>query len=124
MKYEMIKLFILYVLCSLLIAPGAMAQSNGNSNQPLCQNSLIESYELSSGADLASSSSQLDALTNSFVKTPAAPLPPGSKSPIIAAALSFVIPGAGEYYVGDYIWRGMIFTGIEAGLWIEWIHWN
>ncbi len=49
---------------------------------------------------------------------------PGHKSPFLAAALSLVIPGLGEYYVGDHIWRGMIFTGFEAGLWIGMIHWQ
>ncbi len=39
------------------------------------------------------------------------------KSPYLAAALSLVLPGLGEYYVGDQIWRGMIFTAIDAGLW-------
>lgn len=39
------------------------------------------------------------------------------KSPYLAAALSLVIPGLGEYYVGDEIWRGAIFTAADAGLW-------
>jgi hypothetical protein len=42
---------------------------------------------------------------------------PSRKSPFLAAALSLVIPGLGEYYVGEQIWRGAIFTLIEAGLW-------
>jgi hypothetical protein len=42
---------------------------------------------------------------------------PGKKSPFLAAALSLIIPGLGEYYVGDQIWRGVIFTVLEAGLW-------
>jgi hypothetical protein len=45
------------------------------------------------------------------------------KSPMLAAALSFVVPGLGEYYVGDSYWRGAIFTALEAGLWIERLHW-
>ena len=40
------------------------------------------------------------------------------KSPYLAAALSMVLPGLGEYYVGDQLWRGMIFTAVDAGLWI------
>ena len=44
--------------------------------------------------------------------------PPGpKKSPFLAAALSLVLPGLGEYYVGEQIWRGMIFTAVDAGLW-------
>lgn len=42
----------------------------------------------------------------------------GRKSPILAAALSFVVPGLGEYYAGEQIWRGLIFSGLEVGLWV------
>jgi hypothetical protein len=41
---------------------------------------------------------------------------PSKKSPYLAAALSLVLPGLGEYYVGDDIWRGIIFTALDAGL--------
>jgi hypothetical protein len=34
-----------------------------------------------------------------------------------------VVPGLGEYYVGDSYWRGAIFTGLEVGLWAERYHW-
>src|SRR6185312_4515816 len=46
------------------------------------------------------------------------------KSPYLAAALSLIIPGLGEYYVGDQVWRGMIFTGLEIGLWYGRYHWT
>jgi hypothetical protein len=46
------------------------------------------------------------------------------KNGFIAAGLSFLIPGLGEYYVGDQIWRGAIFTVLEAGLWYGRIHWT
>jgi len=49
---------------------------------------------------------------------------PGKKSSFLAAVLSLAIPGLGEYYVGDHVWRGMIFTGLEIGLWAERIHWT
>jgi hypothetical protein len=49
---------------------------------------------------------------------------PGHKSVFLAAVLSAILPGLGEYYVGDDIWRGMIFTGIEAGLWVGYFRWN
>jgi hypothetical protein len=39
------------------------------------------------------------------------------KSPYLAAGLSLILPGLGEYYVGDQIWRGIIFTSIDAVLW-------
>ncbi len=47
----------------------------------------------------------------------AVPVVTSHKSPFLAAALSIVLPGLGEYYVGDQIWRGLIFTAIDAGLW-------
>lgn len=43
--------------------------------------------------------------------------PTGKKSPFLAAVLSLAVPGLGEYYVGEQIWRGAIFTVLEAGLW-------
>ncbi len=46
------------------------------------------------------------------------------KNGFLAASLSFVIPGLGEYYVGDQIWRGAIFTVLEAGLWYGRYHWT
>ena len=39
------------------------------------------------------------------------------KSPILAAALSAVVPGAGQFYAKSFI-KSAIFLGIEAGLWI------
>ncbi|HWF44179.1 MAG TPA: hypothetical protein VG537_06025 [Candidatus Kapabacteria bacterium] len=58
-----------------------------------------------------------------FGKTPE-PSIPGKKSSVLAAGLSLLVPGLGEYYVGDDIWRGMIFTGLEVGLWVERAYWN
>lgn len=46
----------------------------------------------------------------------------GHKSPFLAAGLSAIIPGLGEYYCGEQVWRGMIFTGLEVGLWIGYAH--
>ncbi len=46
------------------------------------------------------------------------------KSPFLAAGLSAIVPGLGEYYCGEQIWRGMIFTGLEIGLWAEYFHYN
>jgi hypothetical protein len=48
----------------------------------------------------------------------------GHKSVFLAAVLSAILPGLGEYYVGDNIWRGLVFTGVEAGLWVGMIRWN
>jgi hypothetical protein len=121
------------ILCAsflMLIASGARAQFKGNFDGPVSENPLVESYDFSSDtgffSDERSASSSLAAVTlsHSFSRAYSPPALPGSKSPFLAAALSLVIPGAGEYYVGDQIWRGIIFTGIEAGLWIEWVHWN
>ena len=47
---------------------------------------------------------------------------PSHKSAFLAVMLSFVLPGLGEYYVGDQIWRGVIFTVLDAGLLYEHFH--
>ena len=47
---------------------------------------------------------------------------PSHKSSLLAAVLSLALPGLGEYYVGDQIWRGLIFTALDAGLWFERYH--
>jgi hypothetical protein len=46
------------------------------------------------------------------------------KSPLLAAGLSFLVPGLGEYYCGEQFWRGLIFTGLEAGFWIMRSYYN
>jgi hypothetical protein len=46
------------------------------------------------------------------------------KNALLAAGLSLILPGLGEYYVGDQVWRGAIFTGIEIGLWYGRFHFN
>lgn len=47
---------------------------------------------------------------------------PTKKSGLLAAGLSLILPGLGEYYVGDDIWRGLIFTAVEGGLWYGRLH--
>ena len=47
---------------------------------------------------------------------------PSHKSAFLAVLLSFALPGLGEYYIGDQIWRGVIFTAIDAGLLYEHFH--
>lgn len=50
------------------------------------------------------------------------PITSSKKNAFLAAVLSLALPGLGEYYVGDQIWRGVIFTVIDAGLWYERYH--
>lgn len=75
---------------------------------------------------IANVSSQPLPVTIPFVLASKQSLPnaPGHKSPFLAAMLSLAVPGLGEVYVGDDIWRGLVFTGVEAGLWIEYFRWN
>jgi hypothetical protein len=49
---------------------------------------------------------------------------PGHKNGTVAALLSLAVPGLGEYYVGEQIWRGMIFSGLEVGMWLGRAHYN
>ncbi len=46
-----------------------------------------------------------------------------NKSPMIAAGLSLLVPGAGEYYGRDYL-RSAIFFGIEAALLSGWYYYE
>lgn len=39
------------------------------------------------------------------------------KSPVLAAAMSALIPGTGQFYAKNYV-KSAIFLGVEAGLWI------
>ncbi len=39
------------------------------------------------------------------------------KNPILAAALSAIVPGTGQFYAKNYV-KSAIFLGVEAGLWI------
>ncbi len=108
------------ISCVMPISP-ALAQflSSHRERQEIpVRNSLLTSYALTNAIQrpvdtipmLVASASSADAS--------------GGKSVFLAAALSLVIPGLGEYYVGDHIWRGMIFTGLEAGLWVGMIRWQ
>jgi hypothetical protein len=42
---------------------------------------------------------------------------PGSKSPLLAGAMSMVVPGSGEFYTKSY-WRAGGFVLAEAALWV------
>lgn len=46
----------------------------------------------------------------------------GKKSPI-GILMSLIVPGAGEFYAGTW-WKGIIFTGVEAGLWTGYALWS
>jgi hypothetical protein len=85
------------------------AQMVRNSTPDTEQNSLLRSYTFFSNT--IATSEEIPFGLNTAIEAP------GRKSPFLAAALSLVIPGLGEYYVGDQIWRGAIFTLLEAGLW-------
>lgn len=45
------------------------------------------------------------------------------KKTVLAAALSAVIPGAGEFYAGSWI-KGSVFLAIEAAAWIGYSHYT
>ncbi|WP_211204014.1 hypothetical protein [Chloroherpeton thalassium] len=48
-------------------------------------------------------------------------LPKGRRSPILAAALSAILPGAGEFYAESYV-RGAIFLAVEIVGWVVYIN--
>jgi hypothetical protein len=126
MKYEFFSIrrvgvlafFILHT-SYFILAPSASAQflvPVREQHSGAACNPLVASYVLTSARTLPR-----DSVPMSFTSDhSAAP----HKSVLLAATLSAILPGLGEYYVGDNIGRGMIFTGVEVGLWIGMIHWQ
>ena len=100
-----------FILFALFIDRVTLAQSS---------NEIVREYQFFSGAPNS------QPVSNPFTDLQASePTEPGHKSVFLAAALSAAIPGLGEYYVGDKNWwHGLIFTGIEAGMWVGYSHWN
>ena len=113
--------FFIFHTSYFILAPSASAQflvPVRVLEHPVSLNPLIESYALTSIPTAPRDTVPMRlAIDNTSAH-------PGHKSVFIAAALSAVLPGLGEYYVGDNIWRGMIFTGVEAGLWVGMVRWN
>lgn len=99
----MLRAFVIIAL-SLFVTGSASAQFRSGA-----ENRLVESYTFFTLA-------QQDQSTGIPLEADDAPVAK-RKSPVLAAILSLAVPGLGEYYVGDQIWRGLIFTAIEGGLW-------
>ncbi len=47
----------------------------------------------------------------------------GKKNLAVGAVLSVLVPGAGELYAGSWL-KGILFMGVEAGLWIGYGHYS
>jgi hypothetical protein len=119
-RVSVLALFILPAFYFLFV-PSARAQflvSVKEQAPPAAVNPLVASYVLTNIPTV-----QRDTVPMRFAVDNTSSLP-GHKSVFLAAAFSAILPGLGEYYVGDDIWRGMIFTGVEAGLWVGMIRWN
>ncbi len=112
--------FVLFISSSFLASPTSAQFRNLVVKLQHCDthNPLVASYELTNCPIVP-----CDTVPISFASENASARS-GHKSVVLAALLSAVLPGLGEYYVGDDIWRGMIFTGVEAGLWVGMIRWN
>jgi hypothetical protein len=102
-------LLIVCVLCVCGSVSTAQVLPTRSTPEGTNHNELIRSYTFFNGG--ASQAEEIPLGINSAVTAP------DKKSPFLAGALSLLIPGLGEYYVGDQIWRGAIFTVLEAGLW-------
>ena len=118
-RSNMVKYLLVPLLCIAGTAaaqfPTSPAASIPSSFVREVSSSLVQEYLFVSG--LGKHEQTID-LSSGWAKKPADDFP-GKKSPYLAAGLSLILPGLGEYYVGDHIWRGMIFTGLEIGLWLE-----
>lgn len=86
------------------------------------QNELLAQYELFSSAapNTATNTPSFDRKFFAIEE----PKVGSKKSGVLAAGLSLILPGLGEYYVGDQIWRGIALTVTEGGLWYGRLHWN
>ncbi len=126
MKFTFLRRVTILVTCvlptsSITLVPAATAQFRAPVIETAPReaiNPLVASYVLSNENMLPRDTVPMH-LASSSSTTSAS-----HKSVFLAAMLSAVLPGLGEYYVGEDIWRGMIFTGLEAGLWIGYIRWN
>ncbi len=65
---------------------------------------------------LAASAVREDSLSQSALQT-------SKKSVLLAPVLSAAVPGAGEFYTGNYL-RGALFVALEATLWIVNVDYN
>ncbi len=51
-----------------------------------------------------------------FIQTQSAPMELHRKSPWLAAGMSLIVPGSGEFYAESY-WKSAIFLAVEVGAW-------
>lgn len=94
-------LFVLFTI-SMLSSPIVFAQSAEDFNNKLTGNLQHDSKILSDDLQVGK---QINLFPESSDK----------KSPFLAGVLSFLVPGAGEFYSGEYLKAG-IFLGVEAAV--------
>jgi hypothetical protein len=122
----------LWVICIAIVtcATFSRAQFVDASAKPLqlqslesIPNPLVADFLFSATVPSPNASSQITSI--SYTDRQVATGAEGTrKNGLLAAGLSLILPGLGEYYVGDQAWRGAIFTGIEIGLWYGRFHFN
>ncbi len=103
-SWRMVRQILLMLVISVQLLPGQYRQSG-----PVDQR---EKIELTGDLRL-----DLRYLMEKVEKNRDGSVDPEMKSPLQAALFSGLLPGAGEFYVGDY-WRGAAFLATEAALWI------
>jgi len=108
------------ILIVVAVAYDANAQSDWQSSEHL-KNPVLAEYALFNTNTSAQSATQFD---NAFFAIEEKK-EVGKKSGVIAAGLSLIVPGLGEYYVGgDKWWRGTIFTALEGIGWYGNLRWT
>jgi hypothetical protein len=114
-KYVFLRSSITMLLLGIYICP-VRAQFLETPSSPVIQissNETVREYQL-----LHIQHAYTENTSIAFTATDQPKAPDGThKSGLLAAGLSLILPGLGEYYVGDQIWRGVIATTIEGGLW-------
>ena len=96
------KLFLYTCLFSFLFFPGIHAQSIDADKLQLTGNFKVDSKII------------LDSY-NSIVPVFTLDEAPTKKSPVLAGVMSAILPGSGEFYVGEYL-KAAIFFAVEAAL--------
>lgn len=109
----MVKSISVAILC-VLVVPALLAGSKGKSIVFLNQSSLQQS--LTGNLQIDFFSQRLNISETMQLQSDSQPVEVSRKSPWLAAGLSALLPGAGEFYAESY-WKAAAFLAIDIAAW-------